>query len=171
MESSDESTLSISSLENSQEEHSTHSDATDVETASTETTWMSQLTAQQQQLFELLKADAETARLNKMSEHEEQKPPAQDPVAPVDSPACSSLPSLLKTAQKKRPANPGQNETGMKLGQDCDNGELSKGGAAQGVAMVTMNRRAASMAILAIIIALTIGANVVVRLYSTLRAT
>lgn len=174
VENSDQSTLTtISSPEIAHEEHSRHSDAADEETPSTQITAITQLTAHQPQISDELKADNinETATLNNVSEHEEQKPQAQDPVAPVDSPACSSLPSLLRTAKKKRLINLAQNEAGMKLGQDCDNGELSKRGEAQGVAMVTTNRRVSSMAILAIIFALIIGVNVVVRFYSTLRAT
>ncbi|CAM0949627.1 unnamed protein product [Alopecurus aequalis] len=173
VENSDESTLTtISSPEIAHEDLKRHDDGTDQETTSTQITAIIQM-AHQPHISDELKADkvTETATLNNVSEHEEEKPPAQDPATPVDSSTCSSLPSLLKTAQKKRPVSPGRNETGMKLGKDCGKGELSKGGAAQGVAMVTMNRRTASMAILAIIFALTIGVNIVVHLYSTLRAT
>uniref|UniRef100_A0ACD5YK91 Uncharacterized protein n=1 Tax=Avena sativa TaxID=4498 RepID=A0ACD5YK91_AVESA len=172
-ENSDERTLTNSSQEIVHEEHNGNKVVSDEETTSTQIIPTTQMEAHQSQMPEELKADniTGTATLHDVSKHEEQKPPAQEPVAPVDSPACSSLPSLLKPAQKKRPANPGQNETGMKLGQDHGKGELSKGGAAQGATMVTMNRRATSVAILAMIFALTVGINLVVRLYSTLRAT
>ncbi|KAM0921773.1 hypothetical protein ACQ4PT_006699 [Festuca glaucescens] len=170
---SDESTLTISSPEIPKEKHNGHDDGADEEIASTQITTITQMTSHQPQISDEVKVEnlIETVTVNNVSQLEEQKPPAQDPVVPVDSPSCSSLPNLLKTAQKKRPVNPGQNETGMKLGQDSGNGELSKGGAAQGVAMVTVNRRATSLAILAIIFAVTIGLNLVVRLHSTLQAT
>lgn len=162
MKNSDESALTINSPEIAHEEHIGHGHGADEETAST------QMTAHQSQISEQLKVDTmtETATVENVSKHEEQKPPAQEPVAPINSPACPSLPALFKPAEKKRPANTGRNETGMKLGQDG----ASKKAAAKGVAVVTMDRRAASMAILAIIFAVTIGVNVVVRLYSTLRA-
>jgi hypothetical protein len=172
VENSDESTLTISSPVIPNEEHNGHDDGADEETASTQITPITQMTAHQPQISDEVKVEnmMETVTVDNVSKHEEQKPPVQDPVAPVDSPACSSIPSLLKTAQKKRPVNPGQNETGMKLRQDSGNGELSKGGAAQGVAMLTVNRRATSMAILAIIFAVTIGLNLVMRFYSALQA-
>jgi hypothetical protein len=172
VENSDESTRTISSLEIGSEEHNGQHDGTDQETTSTQITPIKQMTADQSQISEELKGDniTNTVIVNNVSKHEEQKPPAQDPVAPVDSPAYSSLPSLLKTAPKKRALNSGKIETGRKLGQDRGKGELSRGEAAQGVAMVTMNRRATSLVILAIIFVLTIGVNVVVRFYSTLRA-
>uniref|UniRef100_A0A453JZZ4 Uncharacterized protein n=1 Tax=Aegilops tauschii subsp. strangulata TaxID=200361 RepID=A0A453JZZ4_AEGTS len=162
VKNSDESTLTINSPEVAHEEHIGQGHDDDQETAST------QMTAHQSQISEQLKVDTmtETATVENVSKHEEQKPPAQELVAPIDSPACPSLPALFKPAEKKRPANTGWNETGMKLGQDGG----SKKAAAKGVAVVTMDRRAASMAILAIIFAVTIGANVVMRLYSTLRA-
>ncbi|KAM3273078.1 hypothetical protein ACQJBY_042840 [Aegilops geniculata] len=158
----DESALTINSPEVAHEEHIGQGHDDDQETAST------QMTAHQSQISEQLKVDTmtETATVENVSKHEEQKPPAQEPVALIDSPACPSLPALFKPAEKKRPANTGRNETGMKLGQDGS----SEKAATKGVAVVTMDRRAASMAILAIIFAVTIGANVVVRLYSALRA-
>ncbi|XP_051185221.1 uncharacterized protein [Lolium perenne] len=172
VENSDESTLTISSPEIPNEEHNRHDDGADEETASTQITPLTQMTMHQPKISDEVKVEnmTETVTVDNVSKHEEQKPPAQDPVSQVDSPACSSIPSLLKTAQKKRSVNPGQNETGMKLGQDSGNGELSKAGAAQGVAMVTVNRRATSMAILAIIFAVTIGLNLVMRFYSALQA-
>uniref|UniRef100_A0ACD5Y094 Uncharacterized protein n=1 Tax=Avena sativa TaxID=4498 RepID=A0ACD5Y094_AVESA len=173
VENSDERTLTNSSQEIAHEEHNGHSVVSDEETTSTQIIPTIQMVAHQSLISEELKTDniTETATLHDVSKHEEQKPLAQEPVAPVNSPACSSLPSLLKPVQKKRPANPGQNETGMKLGQNRGKGELSKGGAEQGATMVTMNRRATSMAILAMIFAVTVGINLMVRLYSTLRAT
>ncbi|KAM3254899.1 hypothetical protein ACQJBY_048381 [Aegilops geniculata] len=162
VKNSDESALTINTPEVAHEEHIGQGHDDDQETAST------QMTAHQSQISEQLKVDTmtETATVENVSKHEEQKPPAQELVAPIDSPACPSLPALFKPPEKKRPANTGWNETGMKLGQDGG----SKKAAAKGVSLVSMDRRAASMAILAIIFAVTIGANVVVRLYSTLRA-
>ncbi|VAH44323.1 unnamed protein product [Triticum turgidum subsp. durum] len=159
VKNSDESFLPINSPEITHEEHIGHGHGGDQQTSST------QMTAHQSQISEQLKVDTmtETATVENVSK---QKPPAQERVAPINSPACPSLPALFKPAEKKRPANTGWNETGMKLGQDGG----SKKAAAKGVAVVTMDRRAASMAILAIIFAVTIGVNVVVRLYSTLRA-
>ncbi|EMS60930.1 hypothetical protein TRIUR3_28237 [Triticum urartu] len=163
VKNSDESALTINIPEVAHEEHIGQGHDDDQETAST------QMTAHQSQISEQLKVDTmtETATMENVSKHEEQKPPAQEPVAPIDSPTCPSLPALFKPAEKKRPANTGWNETRMKLVQDGG----SKKAAAKGVAVVTMDRRAASMAILAIIFAVTIGANLVVRLYSTLQAT
>lgn len=163
VKNSDESALTINIPEVAHEEHIGQGHDDDQETAST------QMTAHQSQISEQLKVDTmtETATMENVSKHEEQKPPAQEPVAPIDSPTFPSLPALFKPAEKKRPANTGWNETRMKLVQDGG----SKKAAAKGVAVVTMDRRAASMAILAIIFAVTIGANLVVRLYSTLRAT
>ncbi|XP_044392072.1 uncharacterized protein [Triticum aestivum] len=162
VKNSDESAPTINSLDVAHEEHIGQGHDDDQETAST------QMTAHQSQISEQLKVDTmtETATVENVSKHEEQKPPAQEPVAPIDSPACPSLPALFKPAEKKRPANTGWNETRMKLGQDGG----SKKAAAKGVAVVTMDRRAASMTILAIIFAVTIGANIIMRLYSTLRA-
>lgn len=162
VKNSDESALTINSPEIAHEEHIGHGHGADQETAST------QMAAHQSQISEQLKVDTmtETATVENVSKHEEQKPPAQEPVAPIDSPVCPSLPALFKPAEKKRPANTGRNETGMKLGQD---GGGKK--AAAKAEVVTMDRRAASISILAIIFAVTIGVNVVVRLYSTLRAT
>ncbi|XP_037433149.1 uncharacterized protein LOC119300223 isoform X3 [Triticum dicoccoides] len=163
VKNSDESALTINIPEVTHEEHIGQGHDDDQETAST------QMTAHQSQISEQLKVDTmtEIATMENVSKHEEQKPPAQEPVAPIDSPTFPSLPALFKPAEKKRPANTGWNETRMKLVQDGG----SKKAAAKGVAVVTMDRRAASMAILAIIFAVTIGANLVVRLYSTLRAT
>ncbi|XP_024310235.1 uncharacterized protein LOC104584376 isoform X2 [Brachypodium distachyon] len=101
-----------------------------------------------------------------VSEHEEHKQAAEKPAvaAVIDSSVISSPQYLLKSAEKKRPANPEWKESGMKLyqDQDCGNGELSKVGTKQGgVAVVTVDRRAASMAVLAIILAVTIGVNAI----------
>ncbi|KAI4987544.1 hypothetical protein ZWY2020_020344 [Hordeum vulgare] len=158
VKNSDDSALTINSPEIAHEEHIGQSQ----ETAST------RMVAHQSQISEQLKVDTmtEIATVENVLKHEEEKPPAQEPVAPINSPVCPSLPALFKPAEKKRPANMGRNETGMKLGQDGG----SKKAAEKGVAVVTMDRRAASMAILAIIFAMTIGANVIMRLYSTLRA-
>ncbi|XBI45121.1 hypothetical protein VPH35_109652 [Triticum aestivum] len=159
VKNSDESSLPINSPEITHEEHIGHGHGGDQQTSST------QMTTHQSQISEQLKVDTmtETTTVENVSK---QKPPAQEQVASINSPACPSLPALFKPAEKKRPANTGWNETGMKLGQDGG----SKKAAAKGVAVVTMDRRAVSMAILAIIFAVTIGVNVVVRLYSTLRA-
>ncbi|KAF7057388.1 hypothetical protein CFC21_064675 [Triticum aestivum] len=130
VKNSDESALTINIPEVAHEEHIGQGHDDDQETAST------QMTAHQSQISEQLKVDTmtETATMENVSKHEEQKPPAQEPVAPIDSPTFPSLPALFKPAEKKRPANTGWNETRMKLVQDGG----SKKAAAKGVAVVTM---------------------------------
>ncbi|XP_062204554.1 uncharacterized protein LOC133906616 [Phragmites australis] len=91
----------------------------------------------------------------------------------VGSPALSSL---VKPREKKEPALQGRNETGMKIEQDCTNGvlkehDLSKAGATPGGAIVTMDRRSVSMAIVALIFAVTIGITIIMHLYAPPRAT
>lgn len=109
-------------------------------------------------------------------EHEEENS-KEEYVKPVNSLAYSSVPSLLKRTVKKGQVNPRWNETGMKLEQDCTNGELNEhdltkaGATAMGGAVLTMARRPDSMAILALIVAVTIAITIVVRLYVPLQAT
>ncbi|KAL6846918.1 hypothetical protein ACP4OV_022771 [Aristida adscensionis] len=107
-----------------------------------------------------------------VSEEEEKKAQARS-VELVGSPAPSSLVKLTE----KTPLL-GQNEMGMKLEQDRTNGVvllkehgLTRGGATPGGALMTMDRRSASMAILALVFAVTIGITFIMRIYAPLQAT
>uniref|UniRef100_J3NE18 Uncharacterized protein n=2 Tax=Oryza brachyantha TaxID=4533 RepID=J3NE18_ORYBR len=125
-----------------------------------------------------VKLAEEVMKENEFEQKEEKA--KQEPTEPVSSLAYSSVPSsvpsLLKQTVNKRMVNPGWNETGMKLEQDSPYGELkdhelTKGGAAMGGAISTMVRRTDSMAILALMFAVTIGITIVMRLYVPLQAT
>ncbi|EAY83461.1 hypothetical protein OsI_38672 [Oryza sativa Indica Group] len=123
-----------------------------------------------------VKLAEEKARKKNEFEQEEENS-KEESVKPYNSLAYSSVPSLLKRTVKKGQVNPRWNETGMKLEQDCTNGELNEheltkgGAAAMGGAVLTMARRPDSMAILALIVAVTIAITIVVRLYVPLQAT
>uniref|UniRef100_A0A0E0MNE3 Uncharacterized protein n=2 Tax=Oryza punctata TaxID=4537 RepID=A0A0E0MNE3_ORYPU len=120
-------------------------------------------------------AEEKVMKKNQFEQEEEKS--KEEPVKLVSSLAYSSVPSLLKRTVKKGLVNPRWNETGMKLEQDCTNGELNEHGltkgraAAMGGAVLTMARRPDSMAILALIFAVTITITIVVRLYVPLQAT
>lgn len=120
---------------------------------------------------------AEEKAMKKNEFEQEEENSKEESVKPYNSLAYSSVPSLLKRTVKKGQVNPRWNETGMKLEQDCTNGELNEheltkgGAAAMGGAVLTMARRPDSMAILALIVAVTIAITIVVRLYVPLQAT
>ncbi|KAK3139970.1 hypothetical protein QOZ80_5AG0393430 [Eleusine coracana subsp. coracana] len=114
-----------------------------------------------------------TVSVKDVLQQEQQKATAE-PDGLAGSPALSSL---VKPTEKKEPEVPGRIETGMKIEQDYANGGLkehrliTKGGAMPGGAVMTMDRRSSSIAILALMFALTIGITIVVRLYAPPRAT
>ncbi|KAF0889307.1 hypothetical protein E2562_022857 [Oryza meyeriana var. granulata] len=114
-------------------------------------------------------AEEKVMKENEFEQNEEKA--KEEPVELVSSLAYSSVPSLLKRTVKKRAVNPGWNETGMKLEQDCTNGELKEHELTKGGAILTMVRRTDSMAILALMFAVTIAITIVMRLYVPLQAT
>lgn len=120
------------------------------------------------------KPEKETAVSDEDVTQQEQQKAMAEPDGLAGSPA---LPSLVKPTEKEEPEVPGRIETGMKIEQDYTNGGLkqrgmiTKGRATPGGAVVTMDRRSSSVAILALMFALTIGIAIMVRLYAPPRAT
>uniref|UniRef100_A0A0D9Y063 Uncharacterized protein n=1 Tax=Leersia perrieri TaxID=77586 RepID=A0A0D9Y063_9ORYZ len=117
-------------------------------------------------------AVAQTTEVKMEEENEfeqEEEKTKEELVEPESSPAYSSMPSLLKRTEKK--VNSGWNETGMKLEQDFTNGNLKEHELTKGGAISTMVRRTDSMAILALMFAVTIAITIVMRLYVPSQAT
>ncbi|KAL6599866.1 hypothetical protein ACP70R_045517 [Stipagrostis hirtigluma subsp. patula] len=183
VEISDQSTVCIKGPEIVLHEHINHSDGAQ-EPESMENTPTAQLLMHQEQLLDDMmtetveeteeeKQGERTITDKNMSEQEEDKASAE-PVQLVSPPVLSSL---VKPTEKKVPQLPGRNEMGMKLEQDCTKGsllkehDLIKGGPTHGGALMTMDRRIASMALLALVFAVTIGITIVMRTYAPLQAT
>uniref|UniRef100_A0A0A9FFC6 Uncharacterized protein n=1 Tax=Arundo donax TaxID=35708 RepID=A0A0A9FFC6_ARUDO len=181
---SDQSTLCISSPGITLHKHSDHNDGAQ-EAESMENTPTAQLMMHQEQLLDEMMTDAvrETA-LAKLAEgkiidkSEVQLEEKKALVELIELVSSQALSSLVKPIEKKEPELPGPNETGMKMEQDrtATNGELkehdmSKTGAMPGGVVVTMDRRSVSLAIVALMFALTIGITIIVHLYAPPRAT
>ncbi|KAJ1265674.1 hypothetical protein BS78_08G093900 [Paspalum vaginatum] len=183
VEVSDQSRLSIKSPGIILNKQNDQSDGIQ-EAESMENTPTAQLMMHQEQLLDDMVTDtvAETEEekqgegtmIDESELEQDEKKALAGLVELVSSPALSSL---IKPTDKKEPEFIRCNETGMKIEQDHTNGELrqhgliSKGEAAQGGAIATMDRRSHALAILALIFALTIGITIIVRVYAPARTT